>query len=64
MTHAAIIRGKLVLVSDGGSVTGMGIRGFRAALKQIEESTAPIKPATAEMLKVYKRGVEIWESRK
>lgn len=60
MAHAAIIRGKLVLVSDGGSITGLGIRGFRSAIKQIESSDRPLKDSTVEMLKVYKRGVSIW----
>lgn len=62
MAHAAIIRGKLVLVSDGGSITGLGIRGFRAAIKQIEASCRPLKDSTAAMLEVYKRGVEIWDA--
>lgn len=60
MAHAAIIRGKLVLVSEGGSVTGLGIRGFQSAIKQIEGSARDLKPSTAAMLEVYKSGVALW----
>lgn len=64
MDHAAIYKGKLVLVSEGGSMTGLGIRGFRSAVKQIEASPRPLADSTKALLAVYREGIAIWESRK
>jgi len=64
MAYAVIRKGKLTLVSDGGSVTGMGVRGFRAAIKQIEASQLPLSDNTKAMLAIYRDGVALWEARK
>ena len=64
MTKAAIHRNKLVVVSDGGSVTVLGIRGFRAAVKQIEGSSRDLAESTKAMLKVYRDGIAMWDARK
>ena len=64
MTKAQIYKGKLVVVSDGGSVTGLGISGFRSAIKQIEASPRPLADSAKSMLAVYRDGVAMWEARK
>ena len=64
MTHAAIIKGRLVIVTDGGSIQALGIRGFRSGLAQIEASELALKPSTKAIADVYRSGIAIWESRK
>jgi len=64
MTHAAIIRGKLAIVTDGGSIQLLGIDGFRSGLAQIEASKLDLKPSTKAMADVYRSGIAIWESGK
>lgn len=61
--HAAIIRNRLCIVTPGASVIGLGIRGFRAGVKQIESSDLELKPSTQERLAVLKDGIRIWENR-
>ena len=63
MAHSAIYKGKLVIVSDGGSVTGLGIRGFRTAVKQIEGSNRDLAESSKAMLAVYRDGIAMWDAR-
>ena len=61
--RAAIIRNKLVIVTDNGCIIGLGIRGFRTGLKQIEDSKLPLKASTIARANVFRVGIAKWEAR-
>ncbi len=62
--RATIIRGKLVIMTEGGSVMGLGIRGFRSGLRQIENSKRELRDSTKARAEVYRAGIAMLEARK
>jgi len=61
MEYPRIINGKLVLVSSGGSVTSLGINGFRRLITQIKSSPRQIKKSTRKRLHALEKGVAMWD---
>lgn len=62
-SHSRIIRNRLCVVTEGGSIAGLGIRGFKSAIKQIEASQRELRDSTRANLKVLRAGVRLWDSR-
>lgn len=58
-----IQNGKLVLVSNGGSIELIGIRGVRASIRQIEASSGPLAETTKERLAVLRDAAAMWAAR-
>lgn len=55
---------KLVIMTNGGSVIGLGIIGFRSGLAQIEASNRELAASTIARRDVLRSGIEMWEARK
>lgn len=60
---AIIVQGKLAIVTNGGSVSPLGVREFRKQIAQIEASPRDLTPATVARLQVLKEGVALWQAR-
>jgi hypothetical protein len=61
--RAIIERGKLVIVTGGGSRHLIGARQARKDIKRIEASSQPLAHSTRARLAVLKSGVALWDAR-
>lgn len=60
-SYPAILKGKLAIISDGGSVHIPGIRLVRRTIARLE-TTEKLRPSSIETLELYRRAAALWDA--